>query len=52
MRVDSLIANEPSLARQVMEARNLLTTYQRRVLRLNDRFRIGSFELVADESDA
>jgi glycerophosphoryl diester phosphodiesterase len=52
MGVDGLITNEPALARQVMEARNQLTTYERLALWLTDRFRVGSFKLVSDESDA
>jgi glycerophosphoryl diester phosphodiesterase len=52
MGVDGLITNEPALARQVMEAVNELTTYERLALWLTDRFRIDSFTLVADESDA
>jgi glycerophosphoryl diester phosphodiesterase len=52
MGVDGLITNKPALARQVMEARNDMTTYERLALWLTDRFRIGSFKLVADETDA
>ncbi len=52
MGVDGLITNEPALARQVMEARNQLNTYERIALWLTDRFRVGSFNLVGDESDA
>jgi len=52
MGVDGLITNKPALARQVMEARNRLTTYERLALWLTDQFRIGSFELVAEETDA
>jgi glycerophosphoryl diester phosphodiesterase len=52
MGVDGLITNEPALARRVMEARNRLATYERLALWLTDRFRIGSFNLVGDESDA
>ncbi len=52
MGVDGLITNEPALARQVMEARNQLTTYERLALWLTDRFRVGSFKLVSDESNA
>ncbi len=52
MGVDGLITNEPALARQIMDSRNKLTTYQRLALWLIDRFRIGSFDLVADESNA
>jgi glycerophosphoryl diester phosphodiesterase len=52
MGIDGLITNRPALARQVMDTRNQLTTYERLALWLTDRFRIGSFRLVADESDA
>jgi glycerophosphoryl diester phosphodiesterase len=52
MGVDGLITNEPALARQVMEARNQLSTYQRLALWLTDRFRVDSFSLVGKESDA
>ncbi|MXN66551.1 glycerophosphodiester phosphodiesterase [Stappia sp. GBMRC 2046] len=52
MGVDGLITNEPALARQVMETRNGLTAYQRLALWLSDRFRVGSFDLVAEEKDA
>lgn len=52
MGVDGLITNEPELARQVMEARNKLATYQRLALWLTDRFRVGSFDLVGEEGDA
>ena len=52
MGVDGLITNEPGLARRVMEARNRLATYERLALWLTDRFRLGSFNLVGDESDA
>lgn len=52
MGVDGLITNKPALARQVMEARNHLTAYERMALWLTDRFRIGSFKLVAEETDA
>jgi glycerophosphoryl diester phosphodiesterase len=52
MGVDGLITNEPALARQVVEARNQLTTYERMALWLTDRFRVGRFSLVSEESDA
>ncbi|MGI9394840.1 MAG: glycerophosphodiester phosphodiesterase family protein, partial [Boseongicola sp.] len=52
MGVDGLITNKPALARRVMDARNDLTTYERLALWITDRFRIGTFELVAEESDA
>ena len=52
MGVDGLITNEPALTRQVMEARNQLTTYQRLALWLTDRFRVVNFKLVAEEADA
>lgn len=52
MGVDGLITNKPALARQVMEARNHLETYERLALWFTDQFRIGSFKLVAEETDA
>ncbi|NRG16293.1 glycerophosphodiester phosphodiesterase [Rhizobiales bacterium] len=52
MGVDGLITNRPALARQVMETRNGLTAYERLALWLSDRFRIGGFDLVAEETDA
>ena len=52
MGVDGLITNEPALARRIMQARNQLPTYHRLALWLTDRFRVGSFKLVADETDA
>jgi glycerophosphoryl diester phosphodiesterase len=52
MGVDGLITNEPALARQVIDMVNELTTYERLALWLTDRFRVDSFRLVADESDA
>jgi glycerophosphoryl diester phosphodiesterase len=52
MGVDGLITNEPALARQVMQARNKLSTYERLTLWLADRFGIGSFDLVAEEAEA
>ncbi len=52
MGVDGLITNKPALARQVMDARNALSTTERLALWLTDRFRIGTFDLVADEGDA
>lgn len=52
MGVDGLITDEPALARQVMDARNGLTTPERLALWLTDRFRVGNFKLIADESDA
>lgn len=52
MGVDGLITNEPALARQVMEARNRLTAPERLLLWLSDRFRLESFDLVAEEEDA
>ena len=52
MGVDGLITNEPALARQVMNQRNDLSTYERLALWLTDRFRIGNFKLVADERDS
>lgn len=53
MGVDGLITNEPALARQVMVARNELTTAERLLLWLGDRFRLGrGVDLVAEERDA
>jgi glycerophosphoryl diester phosphodiesterase len=52
MGVDGLITNDPALARQVMEARNALSAPERLMLWLSDRFRPGSFDLVAEETDA
>ena len=52
MGVDGLITNEPALARQVMAARNRLSAPERLLLWLSDRFRLKSFELVAEETDA
>jgi glycerophosphoryl diester phosphodiesterase len=52
MGVDGLITNDPALARRTVEARNALSTPERLMLWLSDRFDIGSFDLVADESGA
>lgn len=52
MGVDGLITNEPGLARQVMEARNRLSAPERLLLWLSDRFRLESFDFVAEETDA
>ncbi|MDA7949206.1 MAG: glycerophosphodiester phosphodiesterase [Hyphomicrobiaceae bacterium] len=52
MGVDGLITNKPALARQVMDARNALSTPERLALWITDTLRIGSFDLVADEGDA
>jgi glycerophosphoryl diester phosphodiesterase len=52
MGVDGLITNEPALARQVMEARNRLSAPERLLLWASDRFRLKSFHLVAEETDA
>ncbi|QEW23374.1 Glycerophosphoryl diester phosphodiesterase (plasmid) [Paracoccaceae bacterium] len=53
MGVDGLITNEPALARQVMDARNDLSTAERLLLWLGDRFRLGrGVDLVAEERDA
>nr|WP_290442967.1 glycerophosphodiester phosphodiesterase [Rhodovulum tesquicola] len=52
MGVDGLITNEPALARQVMEARNRLSTAERLLLWLSDRVQPDSFDLVAEEEDA
>jgi glycerophosphoryl diester phosphodiesterase len=52
MGVDGLITNEPALARRVMETRNELSAAERLALWLSDRLDVGTFKLVADESDA
>ena len=52
MGVDGLITNEPDLARRVMEARNRLSAPERLLLWLSDRFRLQSFDLVAEAADA
>lgn len=52
MGIDGLITNEPALAREVMARRNGLSTAERLLLWLVDRFRLGSFDPVADGSDA
>lgn len=52
MGVDGLITNKPSLARQVANARNELSTAERLVLWLADRMRVESFILTEDEEDA
>lgn len=52
MGVDGLITDEPALARQVMEARNQLSAPERLLLWVSDRFRLKSFDLVAEEADA
>jgi glycerophosphoryl diester phosphodiesterase len=52
MGVDGLITNEPALARTVMEARNALSAPERLLVWLSDKFRLRSFDLVAEESDA
>jgi glycerophosphoryl diester phosphodiesterase len=52
MGVDGLITNHPALAREVMEARNRLSAPERLLLWLSDRFRLTSFDLVAEEADA
>ncbi len=52
MGVDGLITNEPALARQVMDTRNQLSAPERLLLWASDRFRLKSFDLVAEEADA
>ncbi|MGM0812109.1 glycerophosphodiester phosphodiesterase family protein [Thioalkalivibrio sp.] len=52
MGVDGLITNRPALARQVVAARNQLSAPERLLLWISDRFRLKSFDLVADEVDA
>jgi glycerophosphoryl diester phosphodiesterase len=52
MGVDGLITNEPALARQVMAARNRLSAPERLLLWASDRFRLESYDLVAEDGDA
>ncbi len=52
MGVDGLITNKPALARQVMEERAALSLPERMLLWLSDWFRLDSFNLVAEPSDA
>ncbi|HKL46496.1 MAG TPA: glycerophosphodiester phosphodiesterase family protein, partial [Roseovarius sp.] len=52
MGVDGLITNKPGLARKVMTERAALSLSERILLWLSDRFRLNSFNLVADPSDA
>lgn len=52
MGVDGLITNKPALTRRVMEARNALSAPERLLLWVSDRFRLRSFDLVAEEADA
>lgn len=52
MGVDGLITNQPALAREVMERRNALSTAERMLLWLADRFDLGDVRLIADEKDA
>jgi glycerophosphoryl diester phosphodiesterase len=52
MGVDGLITNEPALARDVMQRRNELSTGERLLLWLADRFEISNYQLVADPKDA
>ncbi len=50
MGVDGLITNKPGLARQVMEDRANLSLPERLLVWLSDRFRVDSFNLVANPS--
>lgn len=52
MGVDGLITNEPALARQVMAERATLSLTERLLLWVSDRFRLDSFDLVAEPSEA
>ncbi|MCX7890403.1 MAG: glycerophosphodiester phosphodiesterase family protein [Rhodobacteraceae bacterium] len=52
MGVDGLITNDPALARRIMERRNALSAFERLLLWLVDRFRIGSFRLTAADTEA
>lgn len=52
MGVDGLITNDPALARKVMEERAMLSTPERLLLWLADRFRLKSLDLVADPDAA
>ena len=52
MGVDGLITNEPALAREVMEARADLSLSERLLVWLSDMFRLDSFNLVAEPTDA
>lgn len=52
MGVDGLITNEPALARDVMQRRNEMSTGERLLLWLADRFEISNYQLVADPKDA
>jgi len=50
--VDGVITNKPALARQVMAERAALSLAERMLLWLSDRFRIDSFDFVAEPSEA
>jgi glycerophosphoryl diester phosphodiesterase len=52
MGVDGLITNEPEIARQAMQTRNKLSTYERLLLWLASRFNLGSYQLTASGADA
>ncbi len=52
MGVDGLITNNPALARHVIKERKALSSGERLVLWLCDRFRLDSLNLIADEKDA
>jgi glycerophosphoryl diester phosphodiesterase len=50
MGVDGLITNNPALARRVMTQRAALSLPERLLVWLSDRFRLESFNLVANPS--
>ena len=52
MGVDGIITNKPALARQIMESRLNLSLAGRMLVWLSDRFRLDSFDLTAESSDA
>ena len=52
MGVDGLITDRPALARQVLEDHADLSLAGRLLLWLSDRFRLDSFDLVAEPSEA
>jgi glycerophosphoryl diester phosphodiesterase len=52
MGVDGLITNNPALARRVMDERAALSLPARLLVWLSDRFRLDSFDLSAEPSEA
>ena len=52
MGVDGLITNRPELALRVMQGREDLSLPERLLLWLSDRFRLDSFDLVGDPTEA